>query len=135
MGAQKKGYEALYPRYAPVGYNIPLLRPKYKGFLKKSRSDCIKNLNSEKRTNQVGRFLAKLPNTRPCVANKNCLADADDEKAACPSKRRGSRMVSCMGENGKKGACSHCGKGALVQTAGAVRRADTALHSFCAVLR
>lgn len=135
MGAQKNGYEALYPRYAPVGYNIPLLRPKYKGFLKKSRSDCIKNLNSEKRTNQVGRFLAKLPNTRPCVANKNCLADADDEKAACPSKRRGSRMVSCMGENGKKGACSHCGKGALVQTAGAVRRADTALHSFCAVLR
>ena len=40
-----------------------------------------------------------------------------------------------VGENGKKGACSHCGKGALVQTAGAVRRADTALHSFCAVLR
>ena len=40
-----------------------------------------------------------------------------------------------VGENGKKGACSHGGKGALVQTAGAVRRADTALHSFCAVLR
>ena len=35
MGAQKNGYEALYPRYAPVGYKIPLLRPKYKGFLKK----------------------------------------------------------------------------------------------------
>ena len=89
MGAQKKGYEALYPRYAPVGYNIPLLRPKYKGFLKKSRSDCIKKSNSEKRTNQVGRFLAKLTNTCPYMANKNCLADAGDEKAACPSKRRG----------------------------------------------
>ena len=118
MGAQKNGYEALYPRYAPVGYNIPLLRPKYKGFLKKSRSDCIKNLNSEKRTNQVGCFLAKLPNTRPCVATKRLPAPQKD-----------------VGENGKKGACSHGGKGALVQTAGVVRRADTALHSFCAVLR
>ena len=86
MGAQKNGYEALYPRYAPVGYNIPLLRQKYKGFLKKSRSDCIKNLNSEKRTNQVGRFLAKLTNTCPYMANKNCLADAGDEKAACLQK-------------------------------------------------